>query len=465
MSKYLFIIFLFVIFNTQQHYASAQLQPLTQDLEEEFRAGFGAVDITPKIGVPLGGYGGLRRHIIPFDIFDNHPYATFLKPSVGVLDPLRSKALVFEKGPDKVLFLSLDVVGISGDFYDELMSIIKPLGFQSKDVFITATHTHSGPGAISRSFSWQLIAMDSFVPEVYEKLKLGVLSSIKIALESLEPSSLFVNRFKIDGIQQNRRDKKAIVDNQANMLFVKAQDGTWQGGVVNFSVHGTAYGMDNNKFSADLPGGIERAIEDKLKEENGKIFDEFIKPDPIVLFFNGAFGDIKPKMGGQLGIDSSSLQFSNKVVNSLITARQIRPFWQTYTTKIKLKNKAGFNLWACVGGKEQNNIPKNWIIPANDVSNTLRVSVMNIDGEVFVTWPGESTSALGVELKNKILGLGASGVWILGASNGHSGYFTTPSEFEAGGYEVCMAFFGPNAGEQIINNYCDVLLHEFIERK
>src|SRR5687767_8072974 len=74
--------------------------------------GIAAIDITPAIGVPLGGYGGGARRLVPYDNKHKYPYCTFLAPSTGVRDPIRSKAMVIRKDGKKLAFISLDVIGV-----------------------------------------------------------------------------------------------------------------------------------------------------------------------------------------------------------------------------------------------------------------------------------------------------------------------------------------------------------------
>src|SRR5262245_59184211 len=56
------------------------------------RAGAAVADVTPPVGFPLWGYAARRD-----------------APSVGVLDPLKARALVLEAGGERVAFVSLDL--------------------------------------------------------------------------------------------------------------------------------------------------------------------------------------------------------------------------------------------------------------------------------------------------------------------------------------------------------------------
>src|SRR6266478_7397270 len=59
---------------------------------EELKAGAATIEITPPIGFAMWGYGA--RHDAP---------------SVGVLDPLRARALVLAAGDERIALVSLDL--------------------------------------------------------------------------------------------------------------------------------------------------------------------------------------------------------------------------------------------------------------------------------------------------------------------------------------------------------------------
>lgn len=140
-------------------------------------AGLAVSEGTPEIGVPLAGFGGARRRTIPLDVFDRYPYATYLKPSVGVCDPIRAKAML-----------------------------------------------------------------------------------LRTPHANLTEARLYAGVFQANDLQNNRRGKPGQFDSQANLLLVKSARGHWLGGLVNFAIHGTALDAGNLKFSADVPGAIEKAL-------------------------------------------------------------------------------------------------------------------------------------------------------------------------------------------------------------
>jgi hypothetical protein len=46
---------------------------------------------------------------------------------------------------------------------------------------------------------------------------------------------------------------------------------------------------------------------------------------------------------------------------------------------------------------------------------------------------------------------------VMGLTNDHLAYFTTPEEFLAGGYETCVNFFGAEGGKNILQKHVDII--------
>src|SRR5438067_2151118 len=114
---------------------------------EQLLVGIAAVDLQLPNGVPLAGYGSGARRIVP--LVHGYPYATYFKPAHGNLDPIRVKAMVLQREHGQLLFMSFDLAAVTNEMYEGLVERLRPLGFHRDDIFISATHTHSGPGTLS----------------------------------------------------------------------------------------------------------------------------------------------------------------------------------------------------------------------------------------------------------------------------------------------------------------------------
>jgi len=421
--------------------------------EEPLMAGLATRDITPPIGVPLSGYGGNKRRIFPFDIFNKYPYATLFKPSVGIIDPIQAKALVLKKGDKKIVFVRLDVIGVPKRFRDDIVDDLDHLGFGDNEVFISATHTHAGPGTLSRNFLWKIIAADFFQKRIYVAMVADVVATIEKAYDAMVEADLYSFQFDITNIQRNRRKRPGHFDPTANGLMVSSKDGKWLGGLINLAIHGIALGIENLKYSADVMGRMESHFEARLKASNGN-------NDPVtVAFINGAEGDVSPTHGGLEGMEWTGNAFADQAVEAMSNLRPIRPDWEVKMLEVKI-GKPGLNLKACVEQKtlqalifRKLRIFLGWWMPKK-----AKIWSISLDDMVFMTWPGEPTTDLGIVMKEIATTAGFVQPWVFGLTNDHLSYFTSRDEEYNLGYEVCGSFYGYKGSENLLDGFRTMLL-------
>lgn len=206
---------------------------------DQLKVGLAGYNATPEIGVPLSGFSG--RRIYPWDVIDQYPYSTVLKPSTGVKDPIRAKAMYLDNGQQKLLFMSVDVVGITRDLRAEVIKGLSQYGIHENNFFMSATHSHSGPGAWSKNRIWELVMIDFYHDKVRKKFVNDLIQAAKHAIKKQVPAELFSVSYDIQGLQKNRHKIAGLFINKANLLLVKElKTNKWLGGMVNFAIHGTA---------------------------------------------------------------------------------------------------------------------------------------------------------------------------------------------------------------------------------
>lgn len=429
-------------------------KPDSLSISAPLHAGFSDGDITPPVGVPLAGYGGGARRL-GFDLFNRYPYATLLTPSEGVLDPIRVKAMVLTRGKKKLIFISMDTVAVTADIRKDLLERLKKKhGWGAHEVFISATHTHSGPGTLSKSTLWSVLAADVFQQKIYDQFIHDIVRVVEEAFASQEPADLWAFEFKMSEIQKNRRKKEGHFDPMTNVLLAKNKMGNWLGGMVNVAVHGTSLGASNLCYSADLPGAMERAVQARLKNINSAKANRV----PTILFINGAEGDVAPAKRGRDNLLGLADLFAGQFMASLPTARGIGPDWSVRSEEVKFSS-ASLNVRGCIQNKTLRSlIPKEfrlWIgflLPSETQVWTIRLGDL-----ALMTWPGEATTSVGFALKqaaNKGEGVHP---WLMGLTNDYLGYFTTEEEYHSLTYEACGSLFGPNATQQILDAYGKLL--------
>ena len=424
----------------------AKSDPLA--ISDHLHVGFSSSDITPPVGVPLAGFGGGARRL-GFDILSRYPYATFLVPSEGVLDPIRAKVMALQQGKKKLVFISLDTVAVTAEVRKDLLHHLKKNhGLGPDEVFISATHTHSGPGTLSRNLYWSLLAVDAFQQKIYDQILNGVIRGVERAFASLEPAELWAFEFKTEEIQKNRRDKEGHFDPITNVLLAKNKRGHWLGGMVNIAIHGTSLNGKNLCFSADIPGAMERAVQARLKEMNGATANGM----PTVLFINGAEGDVGPAKRGLENMVKLADSFGDQVVKALPSARPVDPKWSVTSKEVKLSS-ASLNVRGCIKDETIRSFIfrefRLWIgflLPSE-----TQVWNIQLGDLTFMTWPGEATTSVGFALKHTAKKAGVTHPWFMGLTNDYLGYQTTEEEYHTSSYESCSSLFGPDGAQQILD--------------
>jgi len=215
------------------------------------------IDITPKKPVPMAGYS-LRKG-----------------KSRGILSPLYAR-IVYLEDNIPVVIVSLDIIRVDNDLYREISKeVSKTLGLPQKNVFVSATHTHSGP-EISTSF-WNTTELSEEDIKLVMEYRSFLIEQIKNLVEEIQPKlgRLYGGRTEIDMIASNRINPKGPVDKEC-VFLVSEKDII----ILNFACHPTVLPAENMKFSGDLAGAITEFFESHFR---------------TAIFLNGAAGNISTR--------------------------------------------------------------------------------------------------------------------------------------------------------------------------
>lgn len=418
-----------------------------------YTAGAASVDITPPAGVPLAGYGGgVRRRSFP-DLNPLNDY-TFLNPATGARDPLYAKAVIISNGSTSVAVLTLDAIATDAAVVEEVhrKAAARGVTVPLENLMVAASHTHSGPGCMSKRMFWQLTAADLFVDRVFQQATDKMADALVRAHQSMAPAVVGFGREQVTNATRNRRhrDSPALqadsIDPELAVLRVDRTDGTPVATVWNFAIHGTHMGM-NMEFSADIMGSASNKAE--AQGTGG-----------VVLFLNGCEGDIAPtgsydgtgqvlcdallraragavtSSGGFLGSADEWVDFGQATIDWSVQ-RQGQSGPAMNNGFLSALNTIGVGIGISLG------VPQGWI------ETRFRFQAIRIGRGVLASLPGEPIHTLGLSLKHDGRGLGFDHVMIAGLANGHGAYFTSEQEYWYGGYEALASFFGPDNGARL----------------
>jgi hypothetical protein len=198
-------------------------------------------------------------------------------------------------------------------------------------------------------------------------------------------------------------------------------------------------------FSGDWPGHMQRTIE------------ALIGRGVTVMFYNGAEGDQSPvppdctsnweraeRYGREMGI--LAWRCWDK-----IQPQEVRAF-RYLTEAIDLPKRQPHPDFMKTGGAEYGlNEPMmkeflERLVPAQTHCTCVRLGDLVILGV-----PGEMAALLGLEAKSKVAQItGASSVTIGGLADEWVSYILPAEEYQKGGYEASMSFYGETLGSRIV---------------
>lgn len=399
----------------------------------QLRAGTDSRELVSLSGFPLAGYGGGdRRKTIPW----TDGYTFFFNAEEGEHDLLRVKTLVLEvEGPPAKLLavVSTDTVAIAGNIITAVVQALEGTGLERENIFFIATHTHSGPGALTDKVFWQIVAADILNLTMFDHVTGKIADSIHAALGNLQPAELGTGVGFEDEISRNRRHDSGPVDNRVGVIKVVSGDGDPIGVLFNFAVHPTSLGSSNMLRSADNVGYAERMLEIEL-------------PGAVALFVNAAQGDVAPEGGGFDGA---------QYVGETLGARVLEIWDSTDTSgsaileiRTSMENlpPLELNLPECDDLTAQ--LLGTWMVqlPGPLAEEEALFAAARINDHAFITVPGEAITEIGFQIQAELDGRGFEEIFIMGLANGYIGYIMTPEEYDIGGYEACGTLHGRDTG-------------------
>ena len=204
------------------------------------KAGAAKVEITPEGPCYLAGFGANRR-------------------SSGVYDPLYARALVLERGPERIGIVALDLLGLS--LADSRRLKEEQRALPPASTLVCATHTHAGPDTLG---FWGPAPYLTGVDGAYVRsVCTRAARALDAAAASLRRAVLRIASAEVpDGIATNRRQDGH--DRTVRVLSLEeASGGTTIATLVHFAMHAEALWSANRLVSADWPGVLLARIEER----------------------------------------------------------------------------------------------------------------------------------------------------------------------------------------------------------
>jgi len=370
-------------------------------------AGAARVEITPPVGIPLAGYGNRKG-----------------RGSTGIHDPLYTRALALSDKSQIVIILANDLLAITDDLYKAVYKkISREIPLEPDALMISASHTHSGPGALAKRF-WEGFAAGPFEPEFFEETTERMARAAVAAYHHMRPARLGGGSIAVPEMIRNRMVTDGPTDPALNFLVFKTQDRVMTVYLVNYSAHPTVLKDNNDHVSGDFPGALSR----RLEEETGV----------IALYTAGAVADMtaNPPPGGDDYEKAEKMGriLANKVLEasqSVVYQDQIRIGAALATihlppTQIKL----GVN--------------RRLASPFGNLffDRESMVQAILIGDYFLLGVPCDLSAEIGLEIKQQARSHQLH-VLIIGFANDYMGYIIPKRYYDTNAYESRMSFNGP----------------------
>lgn len=399
-------------------------------LASGLRAGAAAVAIDVPPGTPLAGYGALaRRPVIP-DLLGRHPHAFWFRPHAGVRDRPAARALVLEGATARVVWISADLIAVDRELTAEVARRLGLGPATRSTLILSASHTHSGPGAFLDSALMGFLAVDRGDADVRTAVVQALVEAARRADRAKVPARIGTTGVEGPPVTAPRLGEP--LDRELVVVKVAAAGGRPIALVWNFAIHGTMLGPRNLQLSGDVMGMASRDLEKALGVP--------------ALFVNGAGGDVSPRGHGPEAARATGAELAAAVGAAWrrLDARDATP--PSFRTTTLVLGSPTMSLRNCLGGW----LPHALSVPLGSVFPGDATLVAVAAGDTaWVTMPGELQSRLGARLKQAARAR-FKHPFVAGWSNDYLGYFVAAPTWDRTTYVTCGSVYGREAGERLV---------------
>jgi hypothetical protein len=240
-----------------------------------WRAGLATIDITPPLGLWMGGYAARKE------------------PARGIAQPLHAKALaIADAGGRRAVLVTIDVLGLTEPAVDHIANAARAqYGLPRERLLLCSSHTHSGP--IVRD---QLAVAYDLTPSQWDDVRAAtrriegqVVEAVGRALASMQPARLRWAQGRA-GFAANRRTAikpDGPVDHTVPVLAIERRDGSLAGLLFGYACHNTTLPATFVSYHGDYAGAAQAELERR-------------HPGAMALFIQGCGADANPQPRGTI---------------------------------------------------------------------------------------------------------------------------------------------------------------------
>jgi len=412
-----------------------------------------SVNITPPIGMALGGYMG-RDH-----------------GSEGIMDDLFAKVLVLSDGNEKAVLVTAEVAALDYHITKRVRNIVqKNTDIRGENIMVTASHTHSGPNACRResNYAWMNIGDSDVNSAYYTLLCENIANAVIWANNNLEEIKIGMGRGSLVGLGSNRQDPNKTFDSEVYVLRIDNKYDEPIAVVVNYACHPTVLSENNYFVSGDFPSYMMRGI--------SKLY-----PKCEAMFIQGAAGNISSRYNRRSsGFDEARRMGEMlageviKVMNTVLMVDEIDINAFNLPVEIPVRNfdpdekcikkiedaKNNLDRLKKEGASEKIMRAAVVTLQGAEINYMLKKSLdikafntemqlIKLGETVIVSVPGELFNEIGIKIKRLSE---KYHIIIAGYANDYIGYILTTESYDEDNYESGVAMVGWDAEKIILES-------------
>ena len=220
----------------------------------------------------------------------------------GILDHIYSRAIVIDNGSATAALITVDAGGVQDSVWQAVCKQLESdLGIPTKNVLLTATHSHSVPGQPAGPYVEKIVESVRLAKQRLTPARVGYGSGV---------SYINVNRNIID--PKTRRwwegpNYNGASDKTVAVIKFESMSGEPLAVYYNYAMHGVAAGQ-LDLVSGDAPGTTSKYIEDSFDNKIVALWSSGAAGDQNPLYFQQTYDlrDIRIKEYAKRGIDISN---------------------------------------------------------------------------------------------------------------------------------------------------------------
>ena len=256
-------------------------------------------------------------------------YAVSDQKTAGIHIRLRARAFIIGDADKRVVFVSSDL----GQLFQMVkVKVCEKIAgnaelakyYNVKNVLLSATHTHNGPGGYSGYFLYDA-TINGFVKQNFNAIVDGIYQSILRAHNNLKRGRILVSQGTIEGCGGNRAEipynnnpavERAKYDSNTDKTMTLLKFVTLDGeeiGMVNwYAVHPDSIGPENHLISGDNKGWASYLF------EKDKGTDYLAARTFVAAFAQASAGDVTPNIGFGLAPPDVTFEKNKSLENAVL---------------------------------------------------------------------------------------------------------------------------------------------------